>query len=307
MSRRISCGVLVLAAVTGCRPAAPPRAPAGANNPVAVSRVIIDAPRPVPPVAGPEPDLPALRTQRTTIGLVLHARYRCDIEDALELREYEGSILGSWGIDVAVTYFVPILHPERCQPSRDTHEYRVAVDWERRTDTPWTIAVAGYQGAIDRVPGTALYARRLAGHSISAADRAELDAMHRIGEHPGASMSNAGGIQKVQATRDRATGELVLSVTVRYGNQCEAETPWRLEPVVWAPDRDGTAHLWATLEPPRRHKTCPGFAQMSPPPLATSQLRIAPPKGARSIAILVPNVPRGGGLPVHTAQVALQR
>ncbi len=307
MSRRISCAVLALAAVTACRPAAPARAPAAANNPIAVSRVIIDAPRSVPPAPGPEPDLPPPGTQRTTVGLVLHARYRCDIEQALELREYEGSILGSWGIDVAVTYFVPILHPERCRPSRDTHEYRVAVDWERRTDTPWTIAVAGYRGAIDRVPGTALYARGLVGHSISAADRAELDAMHRIGEHPGASMSNAGAVQSVRATRDPATGEVVLSVTVRYANECDAETPWRLEPVVWAPDRAGTAHLWATLEPPRRPKACPGFTQISPPPLATSQVRIAPPPGARSIAVLVPNVRQGGGLPVHITRLALQR
>ncbi len=201
-----------------------PKPAASAVNTVDVERVLIDTPTPVPVVADPGVEGPPLQTQRTTIGLVLQSRFRCDIARALELREYEGSILGSHGVDVAVTYFVPILHQDRCEPTEERHEYQVAVAWERRTDTEWTIVVPGYRGSADRVPGTALFARRLTGHQADAATHAALQSMVRIGEHPQASMTNAGGTQSVKTARDAATGEVLVSVTVHYGNACEAET-----------------------------------------------------------------------------------
>jgi hypothetical protein len=130
--------------------------------------------------------------------------------------------------------------------------------------------------------------------------------MVRIGEHPLASMTNAGATRSVKATRDAATGDVLVSVTVRHGNACEAATPWRLEPIVWTPDATGTAHAWVTLEPPVNRKACGEIFDVSPEPLATSHLRIAPPPGARSIAIVVPNVARDRDLPVFSTQLALR-
>jgi hypothetical protein len=268
-------------------------------------RVLIDTLTPVPAAADPGAEASPLPTQRTTIGLVLESRFRCDIARALELREYEGSILGSHGVDAAVTYFVPILHQDRCEPTEERHEYRVAVGWERRTDTEWTIVVPGYREQPDRVPGTALFARRLTGHQADAATRAALSSMVRIGEHPLASMTNAGGIQSVKAARDAATGEILLAVEVRHGNACEAETPWRLDPILWGPDADGAAHLWVTLEPPASRKSCPEIFQVSPVPVATSHLRLAAPPGARSIAIVVPNMAHERDLPVFSTRLVL--
>jgi len=286
--------------------AAPVVASATDINAIEVQEVLIDTPTAVPIAPDPAAELPPLQRQRTTIGLVLTSRFQCaDIARALELREYEGSILGSHGIDVAVTYFVPILHQERCQAGDGSHEYRVAVAWERRTDTEWTIVVPGYRGAVDRVPGTALFAGRVTGHQASPATRAALAAMPSIGVHPATSMTNAGRIQSVKTDRDAATGDVIVSVTVNYGNECEAETPWRLTPVSWSPDASGTAHVWATLEPPPDRKECPDILQVSPEPIATSRLRIAAPSGARSLAISIPNVARRSGIPVHTETLAL--
>jgi hypothetical protein len=61
-----------------------------------------------------------------------------------------------------------------------------------------------------------------------------------------------------------------------------------------------------TLEPPANRKSCPDILQVSPPALATSHLRIAAPRGARSIAIVVPNVPGDRDLPVFSNQLALR-
>lgn len=304
--------------LTACR--AGPTAPADVSaharvtevSAVEVRQVLIDTPRPVPP--GPDPGTDSvipepgsqLPASRTTIGLVVRSPYRCDMRRALELREYEGSILGSHGIHVAVTYFVPILRTDGCELDRVPHEQAIAVPWERRADTEWTIVVAGYTGAVDRVPGTVLFARRLTDHEADRETAAALAAMPRAKPRAIASMSNLGEIQVVSARGDAATGDIVVSARVRYGNRCEASTPWRLEPLLWTPAGGTIAHLWITIEPPAKRATCGEIFDVSPAPVATSTLRIAAPAGATSVAVMVPNVKRGTSLPIYTATVALQ-
>lgn len=204
---------------------------------------------------------------------------------------------------VAVTYFVPVLHAEHCERTATTNEYKIAVDWERRTDTAWTIVVPGYRGAADRVPNTSLFAKPLTGYQADVATQAALSSMPKIGEHPAASMTNAGGIASVKATRDGS--DVLISITLDYANDCEAETPWRIEPIVRGPDTAGVAHVFATLEPPATDKMCGEIAQRVPAQ-ATSHLRMSAPSGARSLQLVVPNVPRANDLPVVTREVALR-
>ena len=302
-SRLLVVSCLAACSSSGGTPAVP-ITPTTALGGVDVQQVLIATPT----LSEPEVsrDMQPLETQRSVVGLVMTSRYQCDISKALELREYEGSILGSQGVDVAVTYFVPILRHEQCELTKADIEYRIAVDWERRTDTPWTIVVPGYRGSDDRVPNTALFAKNLTGYKAVAATETALQSIAKIGEHPLASMTNAGAIKSVKTERDKATGDVLISITVSYGNSCEAETPWRLEPIVWAPDANGVANVFVTLEPPPSRKACGEIAQLSPPPLATSHVRITPPKGATSVAVVIPTKPGGRDLPVFSTQLALR-
>src|SRR5262245_42413472 len=123
MRLAIGCVGAVLAAMTA---GAPGNAGATSDTGSAeVRRVVVAA-------------APASRGQLAAeIGLLVASPHVC-APGAVRVFEYEGSILGSFGIDKAVSWLFVDVDASRCRPDARMHEQRVSLRWERRRDTPWT-------------------------------------------------------------------------------------------------------------------------------------------------------------------------
>lgn len=77
------------------------------------------------------------------IGIELTSYLDCP-ESALSLNVADGSILGSHGINTAVTYYFPKIDETKCDRSNNEHTYLLSANWNRRSDTDWKIIVPGY-------------------------------------------------------------------------------------------------------------------------------------------------------------------
>jgi len=253
---------------------------------VTVREVWISTPERVP-----EAELPAeyvgstLAPTRATIELSVVAAFDCD-PSAFVVEEREGSILGSHGIDTAVTYYRPVLLTERCRGPATPREYVFAVSWMRRSDTPWTIAVTPYTGD-DRVPDSAIFVRALTGHTASRPPRTDAVKVETSGE----PLTNAPVMQKVRARREG--GDLVITLDLEYGNPCSLEImPWVLEPIT---TRIGdTTHVWASLV--RGPMTEEGCGEIYQPTPVTVTYRI--PVSGR-VTLSIANVKTGNALPIY--------
>ncbi len=284
MSRILLAVLLIACASPKARPQLPTATLAAPEAVVTVREVWMSTPERVPEVEIPF-DSKGLAPTRATIELAVVAAFDCD-PSAFSIEEREGSILGSNGIDTAVTYYRPVLATERCRGPAQPREYVLAVSWMRRSDTPWTIVVAPYTGDADRVPDSAMFARAMTGHTASRPSRTDAVAIETSGE----SLSNAPRIEKVRARRDGR--DLVISLDLEYGNPCSVENmPWVLAPFT---TRIGdTTHVWANLE---RGPMTNGCGEIYSPTPVTVTYRI--PVSGR-VTLSIANVKTGGALPIY--------
>jgi hypothetical protein len=279
---------VAFAVLAACSAPAKPPQPVTASAPVesalVVREVYISKPELVPEAQKQPEEM--VQPQQAVVELTVNAAFDCPAS-AFAVDELEGSILGSNGIDRAVTYFIPKLAPEACKPSA-ARDYVLGMVWRRRTDTPWTIVVTPYIGQADRLDDTGLYAHALDGHTATR------------GPNPAAipiktgiwSLTNTPAIGGVDVRRDGA--DLVMTLDLENGNACEAKhSQWRIHALT--SHAGDAAFVWATLARVRDDVHCgETFASA---PLKLEQ-RIPAPRHARTISVAIPNINADDGLPI---------
>jgi len=280
--------VSVFVALAACSTAKPPQpvkpVPPPVESALVVREVYISKPELVPAAEKTPEEI--VQSQRAVVELTVNTAFDCPT-NAFVVDELEGSIMGSNGIERAVTYFIPKLVPERCKPSA-ARDYVLGMVWRRRTDMPWTIVVTPYTGQADRLEGTALYAHALANHTATRAPNpAAISIKTDIW-----SLTNTPAINHVDVHRDGA--DVVITLDLEAGNECEAShSRWRIDALT---SHDGdSAFVWATLARTRDNTQCTDIFQATPLKL---QQRIPAPKHARAISVAIPNINADDGLPI---------
>lgn len=219
-----------------------------------------------------------VQPQRAIVELTVSAAFDCPV-NAFVVDELEGSILGSHGIDRAVTYFVPRLGTERCTPSA-LRDYVLRVVWRRRTDVSWTIVVTPYTGPSHRVEDTGLFALAFDGHTESR--RPTPKAIPITTEVW--SLTNTPAIDKIDVRRDG--GDIVLTLDAEDGNACETNyAQWQLHALT--SHAGDAAYVWATIVRHRDDAHCGERFLATPLKL---ERRFPVPKHARTISVAIPNI-----------------
>lgn len=273
---------LVLVACAAPKPVQRPTPLVPREAHVVVRDVFVSTPERVPAAEVPT-ELTELAPIRATVELTVEAPFECEAS-AFLVHELEGSIQGSFGIDRAVTYFIPRLVTERCKAS-SVRSYVLAVPWMRRSDVPWTIAVAPHatEGVVTRA---------LEGYTAPRAPRSDA-----LVVEPGwaESLTNAPEIERVHARR---TGtNVTVTLELEYGNPCSADhDPWPLEATTHRTGDRGFA--WLQLV---RGSDPYGCGEVYQPTPVTVTYVLPIPDGARTLELAIPNVAKAGALPVYRA------
>lgn len=240
------------------------------------------------------------------LGIMLTSNYQCP-KEAISVKEYEGSILGSHGINKAVTYFLPQLDTSVCTKGNAENRYKVYVKWSRRSDTDWTILIPGYSGTENSHPEFRMFIADITKDSISdqsKADQLKEYTQHLVTAQKIYSMTNNPKIDSIATPIFEASGNRIkLVLDFVFGNSCQANRDLELETQTWL-SKNNTVYIWAN--PKINVKNTPGTCpEIYSPTKKQQEFFISLPSGVSNAIILIPNYPAGRDLPVYINNISL--
>lgn len=280
-----------------------------ANNDYTVMKVIVNPTKFEPP----NKDQDALRygynesvlgKYEADVGILLTSSYQCP-KEAISVREYEGSILGSFGIDKAVTYFLPQLDTATCTKDDSQNQYKLYVKWSRRSDTDWTILVPGYSGTENAHREFMMFTENITKDSKSSQVKA--DELIEYIQNPVTtnvySLTNNPKITSApDASFNRNANQIKVLMNFEFGNSCFANVDMELETQIWL--SDNTFYVWANPKPKPKSGSG-GCPEISSPTKKQVEFFIPIPVDVSNTTVLVPNYPAGKGLPVYIKNIGL--
>jgi hypothetical protein len=240
------------------------------------------------------------KTTRAEVAITLSSTYYCPAA-AVRVRELEGSIKGSHGIDQAVTYFVPDLDLPSCQKKAAPQCYRLVASWERRNDTPWTIAVPGYLKSKEAFPAFKLFKAVV----DPARPGPEIDLQEkgfRSVETQPFSLTNGPEILSADLDWKGPRVGFVLNLKLQFASPCEAEAGAELQVIRWEPDGDTRMYVWVLPVPGKGDAPCP---ELYNPVQKSVSLTLPNPRKRNAAVVLVPNFKPSGDLPVLVTVIAV--
>lgn len=280
-----------------------------ANNYFTVTKVIVNPTK----FESPSKDQDALKygysesvlgKYKADIGILLMSPYQCP-KEAISIKEYEGSILGSFGINKAVTYFLPQLNTALCTKSGSENQYKLYVKWSRRSDTDWTIVVPGYSGTENANKDFMMLTQEITKNSQSyqtKADELKEYSQNLITTNIYSLTNNPKIVSAPEVSFDSGGKRLKLVMSFEFGNSCFANVDIELETQTW--QSGNTAYLWVNSKPKPKSGSG-GCPEMYSPTKKRVELYIPFSLEVSNATILIPNYPAGRDLPVFIKNIGL--
>lgn len=280
-----------------------------ANNDFNVTKVIVNPTKFEPPNKNQDAlkygygNESVLGKYEADIGILLTSPYQCP-KEAISVKEYEGSILGSFG-NKAVTYFLPQLNTTSCTKSGSENQYKLYVKWSRRSDTDWTILIPGYSGTENANKEFMMFTQKITKNSQfdqAKADELKEYAQNLITTSIYSLTNNPKIISAPDVSFDSGGKRLKLVMNFEFGNPCFANVDMELEIQIW--QSGNTAYLWAN--PRAKAKSgSGGCPEIYFPTKKQVELYIPLSLEVSSATILIPNYPAGKDLPVYIKNIGL--
>lgn len=239
------------------------------------------------------------------IGILLSSSYLCP-KDVVTVKEYEGSILGSFGINKAVTYFLPQLETSRCTKGTTESQYKLLVKWSRRSDTDWTIVIPGYSGAENTHSQFIMFTEEINKNgqpTQTKADELKEYVQDLITTSIYSLTNNPKIVSSPNFSFDRNSNRLKLVMNFEFGNLCSANVDMELETQTWI-STNNTFYIWANPKPKPKSGSG-GCPEMYSPTKKQVEFFIPVPVEVVNATVLVPNYPMGSELPVYIKNIGL--
>lgn len=281
-----------------------------ANNDFTVAKVIVNPTK----FESPNKDQDALKygydknvlgKYEADIGILLSSSYLCP-KDIVTVKEYEGSILRSFGINKAVTYFLPQLETSKCTKSTTENQYKLLVKWSRRSDTDWTIVIPGYNGTENAHSQFIMFTDEINKNSQSnqaKADELKEYAQNLITTNIYSLTNNPKMVSAPDFSFDRNGNRLKLVINFEFENSCSANINMELETQTWF-STDNTYYIWANPKPKPKSGSG-GCPEIYSPTKKQVEFSVPLSGGVSSATVLVPNYPAGKDLPVYIKNIGL--
>jgi hypothetical protein len=280
------------------------------DNDFTVSKVIINPTKFEPPNKNQDAlkygyNESVLGKYEADIGILLTSSYQCP-KEAISVREYEGSILGSFGINKAVTYFLPQLEISKCTKNATESQYKFSVKWSRRSDIDWTILIPGYNGTENAHSEFMMFTEDITKNNQSnqaKADELKEYLQNLITTSVYSLTNNPKIVSAPDSSFDRNGNRLKLVMNFEFGNSCFANVDMELETQTWV-STTNTLYVWANPKPKPKSGSG-GCPEMYSPTKKQVEFFIPVQSGVSNSTILIPNYSAGKDLPVFIKNIGL--
>lgn len=241
---------------------------------------------------------------KADIGIMINSFYQCPI-NAISVEEYEGSILGSYGINKSITYFLPKIDTSKCTKDTKNNTYKFLLKWSRRSDTDWTILIPGYINGSEFAMFTENINKDTQPNQEKANEISQEYSSNLITTTGKSLTNNPKIISQPNISLNPAEKKLKIALDLEFGNPCSSDVEMGLETETWS-SSDNSLYIWANPKQTYNNSSKEKFCTLESNPVKKKinifvPINVSPSK----ITVLIPNYPAGQNLPIYIENIRL--